>query len=45
MSSRFEEYLDRFCLEYNISREEAERLQVVKDVKQYYENEDTGKVS
>ena len=45
MNERFKEYLDRFCTENNVTKEEAENLEVVKDVKQYYENEDAGIVS
>lgn len=39
MDERFEEYLERFCNEYNITPEEANKLKVVQDVKKYYAEE------
>lgn len=43
MNSCFEEYLERFCNEYNITPEEANKLKVVQDVKKYYTEEGLGR--
>lgn len=41
MADSFEEYLDRFCKEYDMSPEEANKLKVVQDVKTYYAEEES----
>ena len=33
----YERYLERYCKMYGYTREEAEKHQIVKDVKEYYE--------
>ena len=33
----YERYLERYCKTYGYTREEAEKHQIVKDVKEYYE--------
>ena len=33
----YERYLERYCKMYGYTREEAEKHQMVKDVKEYYE--------
>lgn len=33
----YERYLERYCRQYGCTREEAEKHQLVKDVKEYYE--------
>lgn len=43
MDERFEEYLERFCSEYNVTPEEANKLKVVQDVKKYYTEEGLGR--
>ena len=35
----YERYLERYCKMYGYTREEAEKHQMVKDVKEYYEKE------
>lgn len=33
----YEIYLDRYCTEYNLTKEEAEKHYIVREVKKYYE--------
>jgi len=37
VNENYERYLERYCTMYGYSREEAEKHQLVKDVKEYYE--------
>lgn len=39
--NHFEDYLERFCSEYEIAPEEAIKLKVVQDVKEYYSKEES----
>lgn len=41
----FDEYIERFCITYNIPREIATEIAIVKEVKNYYEDAYSGLVS
>lgn len=39
--SDYEQYLEKYCKKHKISKEEAEKHALVKEVKKQYENNDT----
>ena len=41
----FERYIERYCNEFKISREEALKHAIVKEIGKYYENAQKGKIS
>ena len=41
----FDEYVERYCKEWKIDREQALQHAIVKEIKSYYENAEKGKIS
>lgn len=40
MNEDFEKYLEKYCAKHDISKEEAEKHAIVKDVRKQYEKKD-----
>lgn len=42
--AEIDEYIKRYCVKHEISREEAEKHALVKEAAKYYENDNKGKI-